>query len=62
MWKTTKETIRGFQKVLFPEGLMFANGAYRTTPTSLLFTILQGNVGEKESLVALTGIEPVFRP
>ena len=51
-----------FQRILFPEGLMHANGTYRTTPTSLLFIILQANVSEKESLVALTGIEPVFRP
>jgi hypothetical protein len=60
--KCDSDQKQGFQKILFPEGLMYANGAYRTTPTSLLFTILQANVSEKQNLVALTGIEPVFRP
>ncbi len=48
------------QEALFPEGVEFANGVYRTHVTSLLFDLLQPTEVEKEELVALTGIEPVF--
>jgi site-specific DNA recombinase len=48
------------QKALFPEGVEFANGVYRTHVTCLMFDLLQPIEAEKEELVALTGIEPVF--
>jgi hypothetical protein len=48
------------QHTLFPEGLRFADGTYRTSATCLLFNLLQPNEDKKEDLVALTGIEPVF--
>ena len=49
-----------FQQVLFPEGLEYANGNYRTTATCLLFNGLADEQGMKEDLVALPGIEPGF--
>ena len=51
---------RRFQGLIFPEGLQFENGNYRTQSTCLLFSLLQPGEGQKEDLVALTGIEPVF--
>ena len=48
------------QRVLFPEGLTFEDGSYRTTTTCLLFSLLQSDDVKEEGLVALTGIEPVF--
>jgi hypothetical protein len=48
------------QKVIFPQGVLFPNGAYRTTATSLIFFELEETSCQKEGLVALTGIEPVF--
>jgi hypothetical protein len=48
------------QKVIFPEGVLFSDGAYRTTATSMIFFELEEVSCQKESLVALTGIEPVF--
>ena len=50
------------QEVLFPRGVQFEEGVYRTAETSMVFFKLEGNESEKEDLVALTGIEPVFRP
>ena len=47
------------QKVIFPQGL-FSDGAYRTDATSIVVFELGGIYGQKEELVALTGIEPVF--
>jgi hypothetical protein len=48
------------QQVLFPKGVMYADGIYRTTATSLMFSMLHTIAGEKEELVALPGIEPGF--
>jgi hypothetical protein len=48
------------QKLLFPAGVMFSSGAYRTTRTSSIFFELQEITLAKESLVALPGIEPGF--
>ncbi len=48
------------QQILFPDGLQFADGSYRTASTCLLFSLLQTIEVEKLELVALTGIEPVF--
>ena len=50
------------QQALFPRGVQFENGAYQTTETSMIFFRLSGEGVEKEGLVALTGIEPVFSP
>jgi site-specific DNA recombinase len=41
-----------FQKVLFPQGLSFANGIYRTAETCLMFNQLEEESEEKEGLVA----------
>jgi hypothetical protein len=50
------------QRVLFLRGVQFVHGAYRVTETNLIFYGLQAEAPRKEDLVALTGIEPVFRP
>ena len=50
------------QQTLFPDGVQFEDGEYRTVKTSLLFCHLGPEQPRKEDLVALTGIEPVFRP
>ena len=50
------------QRFLFPEGVNYKDGYYRTDSTCLLFKLLQENEAREENLVALTGIEPVFRP
>ncbi len=49
-----------FQQVLFPEGVQYSEGVYRTSGTCLMFNQLQPESIKKEALVALTGIEPVF--
>jgi len=51
-----------FQQVLFPRGVRFAGGVYRTEQTSMIFSELAVVQPKKEDLVALTGIEPVFQP
>ena len=48
------------QQVIFPKGLQFGNGIYRTSGTSLIFFELEEMSTTKESLVALPGIEPGF--
>jgi len=45
------------QKVLFPQGVSFADGIYKTTETCLIFNLLQESEGEKTSLATLPGIE-----
>jgi site-specific DNA recombinase len=50
------------QQAIFPSGVEFADGVYRTTETSMIFYGLEMAECAKEGLVALTGIEPVFRP
>ena len=48
------------QQVLFPKGVKYADGIYRTTATSLMFIMLHTIAEKKEELVALPGIEPGF--
>jgi len=48
------------QRLIFPQGVLFSKGVYRTNATSMLFFELEEISDEKERLVALTGIEPVF--
>lgn len=48
------------QQVLFPGGVEYANGIYRTQQTGFLLKNLEQVKGEEVELVALTGIEPVF--
>jgi len=48
------------QKVLFPEGVSFADGIYKTTETCLIFKLLEESDGEKTSLATLPGIESCF--
>jgi hypothetical protein len=49
-------------QAIIPKGMQFKDGAYRTTQTSIIFVELEAEKLEKEGLVALTGIEPVFQP
>ncbi len=61
LWKTASlDQKQRFQQVLFPEGLEYADGNYRTTATCMLFSGLEAQNAEKEDLVALSGIEPEF--
>jgi site-specific DNA recombinase len=48
------------QKVLFPEGLSFSEGNFRTAKTALIFQLLQTSNSEKATLVSPTGFEPVL--
>ncbi len=50
------------QQVLFPRGIAYSNGQYRTAATNPMFNMLQQPTAESGQLVALTGIEPVFQP
>src|SRR5580658_5151577 len=50
------------QKVLFPQGVTFAEGIYKTAETALFFKLLQESEGQKTGLATLTGIEPVHPP
>jgi site-specific DNA recombinase len=50
------------QQTLFPRGVQFKNGFYGTAETSMIFFDLGGKEVKRKDLVALTGIEPVFRP
>jgi len=45
------------KKVLFPQGVTFADGIYKTTETCLIFKLLQESKGEKSGLVPPPGIE-----
>jgi hypothetical protein len=46
------------QKVLFPEGVTFATGEFRTAATCPLFSVLEKSEEEKSSLATLPGFEP----
>ena len=50
------------QKVLFPQGVTFSDGIYKTTEICLIFNLLQEFKGEKTSLATLPGIEPGLPP
>ena len=61
LWaESSLEQRQRLQHVLFPNGLQFDAGVYRTTATSIIFFNLETDILKKEGLVALTGIEPVF--
>ena len=61
LWKTASlDQKQRFQQVLFPEGVEYTDGDYRTTATCMLFNGLETEEAEKEDLVALPGIEPGF--
>jgi len=46
------------QKVLFPKGVTFSGGIYRTTETCMFFKPLVNSEPKKASLATLPGIEP----
>lgn len=50
------------QKVLFPEGVMFANGEFGTNATCLLFSVLEKPVADESRLATLPGLEPGLPP
>jgi hypothetical protein len=56
------EAVLDFAEIilLFPGGLTYSDGNYRTAVTSLLFPGMQMRSAKKEGLVALPGIEPGF--
>ncbi len=54
------ELRRRMQKVLFPEGLVWSNEAFRTPVTCLFFSDLDRPEIELEKVVARTGFEPVL--
>src|SRR5215469_7873132 len=59
LWKAApSEQKQRLQQVLFPEGVTYSEGNYRTALTCLLFSGLQQKAVKKECLVALPGIEP----
>jgi site-specific DNA recombinase len=61
LWKTASlDHKQRFQQVLFPEGVEYSDGDYRTTATCMLFNGLEAEAIEEEELVALPGIEPGF--
>ena len=61
LWKTApSEQKQRLQQVLFPEGVTYSEGKYRTTVTCLLFNGMGSRTVENEGLVALPGIEPGF--
>jgi hypothetical protein len=49
-----------FQKVLFPKGVQYRAGVYRTAETCMMFNDLQPEQLQNPRLVALPGIEPGF--
>lgn len=51
-----------FQRVLFPDGLVFDGESYRTATTCLAFSYLQGFAEGNSSLASRTGVEPVSPP
>jgi site-specific DNA recombinase len=51
-----------FQRVLFPDGLVFEGESYRTATTCIAFSYLEGISEGKSSLASRTGIEPVSPP
>ncbi len=51
-----------FQSLVFPEGIAFDGEKFGTANISLIFKELSSENIAKSSLVALTGVEPVFTP
>jgi hypothetical protein len=63
LWvRLSLEQKQRLQQVIFPRGVQFEDGVNRTAETSIVFYELETVQSRKASLVALTGIEPVFRP
>jgi site-specific DNA recombinase len=61
LWKAAPaEHKQRLQQVLFPKGVTYVDGNYRTSATCMLFSGMQMNAIQKEDLVALPGIEPGF--
>ncbi len=61
LWKAAPSAQKQrLQQVLFPEGVTYSEGKYRTAVTCLLFSGMGTNAVKKEGLVALPGIEPGF--
>ncbi|MBZ5533772.1 MAG: recombinase family protein [Acidobacteriia bacterium] len=61
LWKAAPvEQKQRLQQVLFPEGVTYSDGKYRTAVTCLLFNGMGTNKIKNERLVALPGIEPGF--
>ena len=50
------------QKVLFPQGVSFAKGIYKTADMCLFFKLILKSEVEKTSLATLPGIEPGLPP
>lgn len=49
-----------FQRIVFPEGLVFEGDGFRTAVTNPVFSYLQAIGARNEEVVARTGIEPVL--
>ena len=49
-----------FQRLVFPEGLVFDGDGFRTAVTNSVFSYLQGTELQNEGVVARTGVEPVL--
>ena len=63
LWKAAPSELKQrLQQVLFPEGVTYSEGKYRTAVSCMLFSGMGAKHIKKEGLVALTGIEPVYRP
>ncbi len=63
LWREfTLEQKQRLQQVLFPRGVQFENGVYRTAETSMIFFELDAEQVKKESLVSPAGFEPAFPP
>jgi hypothetical protein len=63
LWKeVASDAKQRLQKVLFPQGVIFAEGNYKTAETCLLFKLLQESEGKKTGLATLPGIEPGLPP
>lgn len=61
LWKAAEiQQKQRLQQVLFPEGVEYGKGGYRTALTCLLFNGMEAEKEDKSSLVALPGIEPGF--
>jgi site-specific DNA recombinase len=61
LWaESSFEQKQRLQQIIFPNGLQFGGGVYRTSETSPIFFDLDEMLDSREGLVALTGIEPVF--
>jgi hypothetical protein len=58
----SSEQKQRLQGVLFPQGVSFADGIYKTTETCLIFKLLEESEGKKTSLATLPGIEPGLPP